>query len=156
VTGPVRSRPLAGCPARQGDRMFPVTSASFVLDVRDYPADDGTGAMHTEIIGYFRPALAPDAAGADAGAGTDGAGAEPDLVSIAILDMPAGTPAALTAWRAFQNPAGPAAIGHAMRAAITACPCTFPLSDCAALDDDILRQAITQAAALTVNGQDHK
>jgi hypothetical protein len=141
--------------------MFPVTAASFVFDVRDYPADDGTGATHTEVIGYFRPALAPDATGPDPitetgpdTAGTDEAGAEPDLVSIAILDMPAGTPAALTAWRAFRNPAGPAAIGHAMRAAITACPCTFPLSGCAAMNDDILRQAITQAAALTVNGQD--
>jgi len=151
VTGPAPVRPLPGCPARQGDGAFSVTAADFVLDVHDYPADDGTGATFTEVVGYFRP---PHGTDTSTGTDTDGTDAEPDLVGIAVLAMPAGTPGALAAWRAFKNPAGPAAIGQAMRAAITACPCAFPPAGCAAMNDDILRQAIDHAAALTVNRQE--
>jgi hypothetical protein len=133
--------------------VFSVTAADFVLDVHDYLGDDGSGATFTEVVGYFRPRYGTDTrTGTDAG--TDGADAEPDLVGIAVLAMPAGTPGALAAWRAFRNPAGPAAIGQAMQAAITACPCAFPAAGCAAMDDDVLRQAIDHAAALTVNGQE--
>jgi hypothetical protein len=132
-----------------------VTAAHFVLDVRDSLPADGTSGTVTEVIGYFRPAGTSTGSqtttGTDTGTGTDG---EPDLVSVGGLELPARSPDARAARRAFRSDAGPDLIGRAMRAAITACPCTFPLTGCAAMDQDTLRNAIAQAAALAPsNGQ---
>jgi hypothetical protein len=155
VTGPAPARPLPGCPARDGTGTWSVTAAHFFLDIRDSPAKDGTGGTVTEVAGYFRPAGtstdSPTSTGTDTGTGTGG---ELDLVGVGGLELPAGSPDARAAWRAFRSLAGPDLIGRAMRAAITACPCTFPLTDCAAMDEDTLRNAIAQAAALAPsNGQ---
>jgi hypothetical protein len=135
-------KPLPGCPARHGTGPFAVTGADFVFEVRDTP-DGGGGGTVTEIIGYFRP---PACAESGPGpAGTD-PGAEPDLVAVAALEVPAGSPVSRLAWQAFRSQAGPNLLGQLLRAAVLACPCTFPAAACAALDDATLLGAIEQAA----------
>lgn len=97
---------------------------------------DGDGAAITEVIGYFRP---PGPASTDPAE-------EPDLVAVAGLEVPAGSPVSRLAWQAFTSRSGPAAVAQLLRAAILACPCTFPAARCAALDECTLLRAIEKAA----------
>lgn len=131
--------PPPNCPARQGASTFGVSTAEFFFDVRDSVADDREGGRTTEVVGYFRP---PGSASAEPWA-------EPTLIAVAGLEVPAGSAISRLAWKTYTSRAGSAIVGQVMRSAITACPCSFPSADCAALDECALLRAIEQAARHT-------
>lgn len=126
-------RPLPGCPARHGDGAD-VTTAGFILVVDDCERGPDRQPTATEIFGYFR---------------VPGREHDDDVVLTADLTVPVASPIARLARKVSDDLTGALSrvVGDVLRGNVARCPCAPTTSQCPALDELRLVEALECAAS---------